>query len=167
MPACHQRFELTFAWTGGCYLFIELALGVVRIVRHKVEPLAEFAHYERRCRAGSQLPTGRWLSASFATRTPGQRGDGPAPCSIAPTPSHWRYVSAQLMIATFALFLQYFNTHKNWAQLLVKSKCVIVDIQIIGRKPHASTGLDGWIGFKNKAIRERSDLPHHSSLPNI
>lgn len=72
MPACHQRFELTFAWTGGCYLFIELALGVVRIVRHKVEPLAEFAHYERRCRAGSQLPTGPWLSASFATRTPGQ-----------------------------------------------------------------------------------------------
>ena len=72
MPACQQRFELTFAWTGGCYLFIELALGVVRIVRHKVEPLAEFAHYERRCRAGSQLPTGPWLSASFATRTPGQ-----------------------------------------------------------------------------------------------
>jgi len=59
MPACHQRFELTFAWTDGCYLFIELALGVVRIVRHKVELIAEFAHYERRCRAGSQLPTDR------------------------------------------------------------------------------------------------------------
>jgi hypothetical protein len=48
-----------------------------------------------------------------------------------------------------------------------KSQCVIVDIQIIGRKPHAPTGLNGWVGFKNKAIRERSDLPHHSSLPSI
>ena len=114
MPACHQRFELTFAWTDGCYLFIELALGVVRIVRHKVEPLAEFAHYEHRCRAGSQPPTGPGLSASFATRTPGQEVMH-APCSIAPTLSHWRYVSAQLMIATFALFLHYFNAHKNWA----------------------------------------------------
>ena len=44
---------------------------------------------------------------------------------------------------------------------------MFVDIQIIGRKPHTPTGLDGRIGFKNKAIRERSDLPHHSSLPNI
>jgi hypothetical protein len=49
----------------------------------------------------------------------------------------------------------------------IQSQCIIVDIQIIGRKPHASTGLDGWIGFKNKAIREGSDLPHHSSLPSI
>jgi hypothetical protein len=114
----------------------------------------------------SCLPDGGYRRHSQPARQ-ARRGDGPAPCSIAPTPSHWRYVSAQLMIATFALFLHYFNTHKNWAQLLVKSKCVIVDIQIIGRKPHASTGLDGWIGFKNKAIRERSDLPHHSSLPNI
>jgi len=29
------------------------------------------------------------------------------------------------------------------------------------------TGLNGWIGFKNNAIRERSDLPHYSSLPSI
>jgi hypothetical protein len=49
----------------------------------------------------------------------------------------------------------------------IQSQCVIVDIQIIGRKPHASTGLNGWIGFENKAIRERSDLPHHASLPSI
>jgi hypothetical protein len=49
----------------------------------------------------------------------------------------------------------------------IKSRCVIVDIQIVGRKPHASTGLDGWIGFKNKAIRERSDLAHHSSLTSV
>ena len=42
-----------------------------------------------------------------------------------------------------------------------------VDIQIIGWEPHASTGLGGWIGLKNKAIRERSNLPHHSSLPRI
>src|SRR5262245_46540931 len=40
-------------------------------------------------------------------------------------------------------------------------------IQIIGRKPHASTGLHGWIAFKNKAIRERSDLPHQPSLQSI
>ena len=40
-------------------------------------------------------------------------------------------------------------------------------IQIIGRKPHASTGLHGWIGVKNKAIRERSDLPHQPSLQSI
>jgi hypothetical protein len=40
-------------------------------------------------------------------------------------------------------------------------------IQIIGREPHATTGLDCRIGFKDKAIRERSDLPHHFSLPNI
>jgi hypothetical protein len=38
-----------------------------------------------------------------------------------------------------------------------------VDIQIIGWEPHASTGLGGWIGLKNKAFRERSNLPHHSS----
>ena len=49
----------------------------------------------------------------------------------------------------------------------VQSKYVIVDIQIIGRKPHPSTGLDGRIGFKNKAIREASDLTHRSSLPSI
>jgi hypothetical protein len=40
-------------------------------------------------------------------------------------------------------------------------------IQIIGREPHATTGLDCRIGFKDKAIRERPDLPHHFSLPNI
>jgi hypothetical protein len=49
----------------------------------------------------------------------------------------------------------------------IQSQSVIVDIQMIGRKPHASTGLDSWIGFKNKAIRERSDLPNQSSLPSI
>ena len=42
-----------------------------------------------------------------------------------------------------------------------------MDIQIIGRKPHAPAGLDGWIGFKNNTIREYSDLPRHSSLPSI
>src|SRR6516225_7248770 len=49
----------------------------------------------------------------------------------------------------------------------VQSKYVIVDIQIIGRKPHASTGLDRWICFKNKAIRERSNLPHYCRLQSI
>jgi hypothetical protein len=49
----------------------------------------------------------------------------------------------------------------------IQSQCVIVDIQIIGRKLHASTGLDGRIDFKNKAIRERPGLPHHSSLQSI
>ena len=49
-------------------------------------------------------------------------GDGPAPCSIAPTLSHWRYVGAQLMIATFALFLHYFIHTKIGAQLLVEDK---------------------------------------------
>ncbi len=44
---------------------------------------------------------------------------------------------------------------------------VIVDIQIIGRKPHAPTGLDGWIVFKNKAICERSNSPHRSSFPEM
>jgi hypothetical protein len=40
-----------------------------------------------------------------------------------------------------------------------------MDIQIIGRKPHAPTSLNGWIGFKNKAICERYNLPYRSSLP--
>jgi len=31
-----------------------------------------------------------------------------------------------------------------------------MNIQIIGRDPHAPTGLDGGIGLKNNAIRERS-----------
>ena len=47
-------------------------------------------------RAGGEAPH------SSSRRGPGC--DGPAPCSIAPTPSHWRYVSAQLMIAAFPLF---------------------------------------------------------------
>jgi hypothetical protein len=42
-----------------------------------------------------------------------------------------------------------------------------VDIQIIGRKPHAPTGPDGWIAFQNKAIRELSDLPYHASLRSL
>jgi hypothetical protein len=42
-----------------------------------------------------------------------------------------------------------------------------LDKQINGRKPHASAGLNGWIGFKNKAIRERADLPHYPSLQSI
>jgi hypothetical protein len=40
-------------------------------------------------------------------------------------------------------------------------------IQITGRKPHPSTGLDGRIDFKNEAIGERSDLPHHRSVQSI
>ena len=40
-------------------------------------------------------------------------------------------------------------------------------IQKIGRKPHASTGLDGWIEFKNKAIRKCSRLPNQSNLQSI
>jgi hypothetical protein len=48
-----------------------------------------------------------------------------------------------------------------------KPLSVVADIQIIGRKPHASTGLNGWISFENHAIQERSDLPHHSGFPSI
>ena len=44
---------------------------------------------------------------------------------------------------------------------------VIVDIQMIGRKAHAPTGLDGWIGFKNQTICELSNLPYDSSLPGM
>jgi hypothetical protein len=38
---------------------------------------------------------------------------------------------------------------------------------MIGRKPQATTDPDGWIGFQNKAIRERSDLPYHASLRSL
>jgi hypothetical protein len=39
--------------------------------------------------------------------------EGPAPCSIAPTLSHWRYVNGQLMIVAFPLFCISLVQHKN------------------------------------------------------
>jgi hypothetical protein len=45
------------------------------------------------------------------------------------------------------------------------SLALFVGIQIISRKPHAPTGLNGWVGFQNKAVCKRPCLPDHPGVP--
>ena len=43
----------------------------------------------------------------------------------------------------------------------------MVDIQIISRKAHPPTGLNGWVGFQNEAVCESPGLPDHLGFPNM
>src|SRR5829696_228125 len=45
--------------------------------------------------------------------------------------------------------------------------CAAVDIQIIGRKAHPATGLDGWVRFQNEAVRESPCLPDRLGFPSM
>jgi hypothetical protein len=38
---------------------------------------------------------------------------------------------------------------------------------MIGWKPHAPTGLNGWVGFQNEAVRKRPCLPNNLGLPSM
>ena len=44
--------------------------------------------------------------------------------------------------------------------------CVAVDIQIIWRKAHALTGLNGRVGIQNNAVRESPCLSDHLGFPS-
>src|SRR5262245_3112921 len=45
--------------------------------------------------------------------------------------------------------------------------CAAVDIQVIGRKAHPPTSLNGWVGCQNEAVCESSCLPDKLSFPRM
>ena len=45
--------------------------------------------------------------------------------------------------------------------------CAALDIQIIGRKAHPPTGLNGRVGFQNEAVRESTCLAERLSFPTM
>src|SRR5262249_39378525 len=45
--------------------------------------------------------------------------------------------------------------------------CAAVDIQVIGRKAHPPTSLNGRVGCQNEAVGERSCLPDNLGFPRM
>jgi hypothetical protein len=45
--------------------------------------------------------------------------------------------------------------------------CAAVDIQVIGRKAHPPTSLNGWVGCQNEAVCESSCLPNNLGFPRM
>src|SRR5215470_15382617 len=45
--------------------------------------------------------------------------------------------------------------------------CAAADIQVIGRKAHPPTNLNGWVGCQNDAVCESSCLPDNLDLPRM
>jgi hypothetical protein len=45
--------------------------------------------------------------------------------------------------------------------------CAAVDIQVIGRKAHPPTSLNGWVGCQNEAVCESSCLPDNLGFPRM
>src|SRR5262249_58710326 len=45
--------------------------------------------------------------------------------------------------------------------------CAAVDIQIIGRKAHPPTSLNGWVGCQNEPVCESSCLPDNLGFPRM
>src|SRR5215470_14385080 len=45
--------------------------------------------------------------------------------------------------------------------------CAAADIQVIGRKAHPPTSLNGWVGCQNDAVCESSCLPDNLGFPRM
>src|SRR5262249_48395297 len=45
--------------------------------------------------------------------------------------------------------------------------CAAADIQVIGRKAHPPTSLNGWVGCQNDAVCESSCLPDNLDFPRM
>ena len=45
--------------------------------------------------------------------------------------------------------------------------CAAVDIQVISRKAHPPTSLNGWVGCQNEAVCESSCLPDNLDFPRM